>query len=87
MAGVWYGNCTIQGKTMDGKEEKQMALVGIDIRHEERVYRVPADLVEGFELVPDPKGDMTLTFWDWSRMLECLENHGYAPSENLRPRG
>lgn len=56
-----------------------MALVGIGIRQEEGVFRVPADLKEGFELVPEPAGALTLTFWDWGRMLECLSAHGYTP--------
>lgn len=51
----------------------------IEVMEREGVFRVPADLKEGFVLVPCPEGNMNLIFWDEGRLTMFLENYGFVP--------
>jgi hypothetical protein len=56
-----------------------MTLSGIEVKKENGVFKVPADFMEGFELVPRPEGKLSLVFWDRSRMRRYLRNYGFTP--------
>lgn len=43
------------------------------------IYRVPAELEEGFHLVPCPTGRINLAFWDKARLKLFLKNFDYYP--------
>lgn len=62
------------------------ALTGIRFSEENGFYRVPADLRNGFTLVPEPEGRLSLVFVSRERMKRYLRQYGYVPSA-LRKRG
>ncbi|MBI5640305.1 MAG: hypothetical protein HZA17_07770 [Nitrospirae bacterium] len=43
------------------------------------IFRVSAEFESGFHLVPSPKGNINLAFWDESRLKLYLENFGFYP--------
>lgn len=55
-------------------------LAGITVTRENGIFRVPADFVEGFVLVPRPDGKLNLFFWEKNRMRRFLRNHGFTPA-------
>lgn len=56
------------------------ALAGIEVVHENGIFRVSADFASGFVLVPAPDGKMNLFFWEKNRMKRFLRHHGFAPA-------
>jgi len=55
-------------------------LAGIAVVQENGIFRVPADLAEGFALVPTPDGKLNLFFWERNRMRRFLRHHGFTPA-------
>lgn len=51
----------------------------IEVHEEGGIYRVSAELEEGFHLIPSPKGSLSLAFWDEKRMIAFLKNFGFSP--------
>ncbi len=55
-------------------------LAGIKVVKENGIFKVPADLITGFVLVPVPDGRLNLFFWEKNRMKRFLRGHGFEPA-------
>lgn len=51
----------------------------IEVIEQNGVFMVPAELEDNFVFVPDPKGRMSLVFWDEGCLRLFLENYGLIP--------
>jgi len=61
-----------------------MNMTDIIVRHEDGVFKVPADFNDRFKLVPRPSGNLNLVFWERSRMRKYLKTFGYIPMVYLK---
>ncbi len=65
-----------------GKSSTEMKVTEdseIKVTEEGGIFIVPAELEEGFVLVPAPDGKMSLVFWDERCLNLFLENYGLMP--------
>ena len=56
----------------------------IAVSEQDGIYRVSAEFQDGFHLIPSPKGNLSLAFWDEKRMIAFLENFGFYPEVSRR---
>lgn len=54
----------------------------IEVTEYDGIYRVSAELENGFHFVPSPVGKINLAFWDEGRMKVFLKNFGFYPVIN-----
>ena len=53
--------------------------VEIEVTEQNGVFMVPAELEDNFVFVPNPKGKMSLVFWDERCLKLFLESYGFTP--------
>jgi hypothetical protein len=51
----------------------------IEVVEQNGVFMVPAELEDNFVFVPNPKGKMSLVFWDERCLKLFLESYGFTP--------
>ncbi len=51
----------------------------IKVTEYDGIYRVAADIGNGFHFIPSPKGNIKIAFWDERRLKVFLKNFGFYP--------
>ena len=51
----------------------------IEVIEQNGLFMVPAELEDNFVFVPNPKGKMSLVFWDERCLKLFLESYGLVP--------
>ncbi len=53
--------------------------IEIEVIEQNGVFMVPAELEDNFIFVPNPKGKMSLVFWDERCLKLFLESYSFIP--------